>query len=44
MNGTKEERGESYFYPLSGQVLDIRSAGPDQKLWTDDDLSCRKGD
>lgn len=28
-----------HFHPLSGQKLDIRSAGPDGKLWTDDDLS-----
>lgn len=27
------------FHPLTSSVMDIRSAGPDQELWTDDDLS-----
>lgn len=26
-----------YFHPVSAAALDIRSAGPDQKLWTADD-------
>mgnify|MGYP002811344378 FL=1 len=27
-----------FFHALSGQQMDIRSAGPDQTLWTDDDV------
>ncbi len=26
------------FHPLSGQEMEIISAGPDRELWTDDDL------
>ena len=28
-----------YFHPLSAQLMDMRTAGPDGNLWTDDDLS-----
>jgi len=28
-----------YFHPLSAQLMDVRTAGPDGKLWTKDDLS-----
>ena len=28
-----------YFHPLSAQEMDVRSAGPDRRLWSDDDLS-----
>jgi hypothetical protein len=27
------------FHPLTAQIMDVRSLGPDRKLWTDDDLS-----
>jgi hypothetical protein len=27
-----------FFHPVSGKVLEIRSAGPDAKLWTSDDV------
>ncbi len=27
-----------FFHQISGQRMEIRSAGPDQKLWTDDDV------
>jgi hypothetical protein len=30
-----------FFHQLSGQEMEIRSAGPDQKLWTADDLVTR---
>lgn len=32
-----------WFHPISGQVMDVRSAGPDQKLWTEDDISLPMG-
>jgi len=28
-----------YFHPVSHAVIEIRSAGPDRKLWTDDDVT-----
>ena len=28
-----------YFHPLSAQLMDMRTAGPDGNLWTKDDLS-----
>lgn len=28
-----------YFHPVSHAVIEIRSAGPDGKLWTDDDVA-----
>ena len=28
-----------HFHPLSDQVIEIRSAGPDKKLWTNDDVA-----
>jgi hypothetical protein len=30
-----------FFHQLSGQVMEIRSAGPDKRMWTDDDLVTR---
>jgi hypothetical protein len=27
-----------FFHPVSGKLIEIRSAGPDRKLWTDDDV------
>ena len=30
-----------FFHPLSGQVMEIVSAGPDQTFWTDDDVGMR---
>ena len=34
-----DEWGTPYFFhALSGQEMDIRSAGPDQTLWTEDDV------
>ena len=27
-----------FFHQLSGQVMEIHSAGPDKKMWTSDDL------
>jgi len=30
-----------FFHQLSGEVMEIRSAGPDQKMWTSDDLVTR---
>jgi hypothetical protein len=27
-----------FFHPVSGVVIEVRSAGPDRKLWTDDDV------
>jgi hypothetical protein len=27
-----------FFHQLSGTEMEIRSAGPDRKMWTDDDL------
>ena len=27
-----------FFHPLSGQVMEIHSAGPDKTLWTEDDI------
>jgi hypothetical protein len=30
-----------FFHQLSGQVMEIRSAGPDKRMWTDDDLIIR---
>lgn len=28
-----------YLHPLSEKMIEIRSAGPDKKLWTDDDIA-----
>ena len=33
-----------FFHALSGQEMDVRSAGPDQKLWTTDDVSLLQSD
>ena len=33
-----------FFHPLSAQVMGIRSAGPDQELWTEDDLESDVGE
>jgi hypothetical protein len=30
-----------FFHQLSGQVMEIRSAGPDKRMWTGDDLVIR---
>ncbi|MGH7971460.1 MAG: hypothetical protein ACREIC_22305 [Limisphaerales bacterium] len=30
-----------FFHQLSGTVMEIRSAGPDHRMWTDDDLVIR---
>ena len=30
-----------FFHQISGQEMEIRSAGPDQKMWTGDDLLVR---
>jgi hypothetical protein len=30
-----------FFHQLSAKVMEIRSAGPDRKMWTDDDLVIR---
>lgn len=30
-----------FFHQLSGTVMEIRSAGPDRRMWTDDDLVIR---
>ena len=30
-----------YFHPISATVLEVRSAGPDGKMWTPDDLVAR---
>ena len=36
----KDRWGTAYhFHPISAQLMDVRSAGPDQKLWTADDQS-----
>lgn len=28
-----------FFHPISGEKMEIKSAGPDRELWTDDDLN-----
>lgn len=28
-----------WFHPISNHLMDVRSAGPDHELWTDDDVS-----
>jgi len=33
-----------FFHSLSGQEMEIKSAGPDQKFWTDDDISSAQQD
>ena len=30
-----------FFHQISGQIMEIRSAGPDKKLWTEDDQTTR---
>jgi hypothetical protein len=30
-----------FFHQISGREMEIRSAGPDKKMWTDDDLVIR---
>ncbi len=30
-----------FFHQLSGKEMEIRSAGPDRKMWTEDDLVTR---
>lgn len=32
-----------FFHALSGQDMTVRSAGPDKKMWTDDDVTVQKG-
>ncbi|MCG8599944.1 MAG: hypothetical protein MI807_07380 [Verrucomicrobiales bacterium] len=33
-----------HFHPVSSSILEVRSAGPDRKLWTDDDLVIGQGE
>ncbi|HEY1120304.1 MAG TPA: hypothetical protein VGE67_01835 [Haloferula sp.] len=33
-----------YFHPISRDVLGLRSAGPDRKLWTTDDVALEESD
>jgi len=33
-----------FFHSLSGQEMEIKSAGPDQQFWTDDDISSAQQD
>ncbi len=33
-----------FFHPVSGEILDLRSAGPDGELWTADDVHLPRSD
>ncbi len=33
-----------FFHPVSDNILDLRSAGPDGELWTDDDVTLTRSD